>query len=192
MSAASSSGPSTKARGSSCWRCGTSRRAESDSYAQTKLQISQKHTRAYEVDSVAVSCRLLTSEACACLPCVAGQTLSEHQEAGFRRLHEWILERCQQGLEHPAGLDDSAMGDVEETDTALSMGLKAIRERPALFVHCQECLLGRRREVMRRRFVVALTQVSTQPHSQHAGIQVPGVKGGHLASKHWRTESARC
>lgn len=90
--------------------------------------------------------------------------MSEHQEAGFRRLHEWILERCQQGLEHSAGLDDSAMGDVEETDTALSMGLKAIRERPALFVHCQECLLGRRREVMRRRFVVALTQVST-PHT---------------------------
>jgi hypothetical protein len=108
--------------------------------------------------------------------------LSEHQEAGFRRLHEWILERCQQGLEHPAGLDDSAMGDVEETDTALSMGLKAIRERPALFVHCQECLLGRRREVMRRRFVVALTQVSTRhiKHSDHTGVQVPGV---HLSSK---------
>ena len=80
------------------------------------------------------------------------QTLSEHQEAGFRRLHTWILQRC-------AALERDEGPDVEENDVALGLGLKTIKERPALFVHCQECLLQRRKDVVRRRFLVALTQV---------------------------------
>lgn len=48
------------------------------------------------------------------------QTLSEHQEAGFRRLHNWILQRCNM-------LDSHQQDDVEENDVTLSMGLKVIR-----------------------------------------------------------------
>lgn len=80
------------------------------------------------------------------------EALSEHQEAAFRRLHSWILQRC-------AGLErDDAGGDVEENDVALGLGLRTMRGRPALFVHCQECLLQRRKDVVRRRFLLALTQ----------------------------------
>ena len=79
------------------------------------------------------------------------EALSEHQEAAFRRLHSWILQRC-------AGLErDDAAGDVEENDVALGLGLKTMRERSALFVHCQECLLQRRKDVVRRRFLQALS-----------------------------------
>lgn len=47
--------------------------------------------------------------------------------------------------------------DVEESDGALGLGLRTMRERPALFLHCQEALLQRRRDVVRRRFLLALT-----------------------------------
>lgn len=82
------------------------------------------------------------------------QALSEHQEAAFRRLHSWILQRCA-GLEQQ---HDAASFDEEENDAALGLGLRTMRERPALFLHCQECLLQRRRDVVRRRFLLALTQ----------------------------------
>jgi len=48
------------------------------------------------------------------------QTLSDHQEAGFRRLHNWILQRCN-------ALDSTESDDLEENDVTLSMGLKVIR-----------------------------------------------------------------
>lgn len=79
------------------------------------------------------------------------EALSEHQEAAFRRLHSWILQRC-------AGLERDEAADVEENDVPLGLGLKTMRERPALFVHCQECLMQRRKDVIRRRFLIALTQ----------------------------------
>lgn len=90
-----------------------------------------------------------------------GQALSEHQEAGFRRLHEWVLERCGALVEAPGAVE--ADTDLEENDVSLGMGLRAIQERPALYVHCQECLVQRRRDLIRKRFVVALTQVRRDP-----------------------------
>jgi len=91
------------------------------------------------------------------------EALSEHQEAAFRRLHSWILQRC-------AGLErDDAAGDVEENDVALGLGLRTMRGRSALFVHCQECLLQRRKDVVRRRFLQALSG---------AGLGGSGESGG--------------
>lgn len=79
------------------------------------------------------------------------EELSEHQETAFRRLHSYILQRC-------AGLDrDDPQEEVEENDVALGLGLRTIRDRPALFVHCQECVLQRRKDVVRRRFLQALS-----------------------------------
>jgi conserved oligomeric Golgi complex subunit 6 len=65
--------------------------------------------------------------------------------------------------------------DVEENDVALGLGLRTMRERPALYLHCQECLLQRRRDVVRRRFLLALTQGGGDGRG---GMHAPGAAAG--------------
>jgi conserved oligomeric Golgi complex subunit 6 len=126
------------------------------------------------------ACLVLSREASDdVLPCVCGlQTLSEHQEVAFRRLHNWILQRCS-GMEG----DEEDM-DMEENDAVLALGLKTIRERPALYAHCQECLIGRRKELVRRRFMQAMTQVLVK-----VIIITADIRGARWI---WKFESCSC
>lgn len=58
------------------------------------------------------------------------EQLSQHQEAAYERLYRWVQERCQT-------LED----ETPAADAALQAAVKALRDRPLYYTHCQVCVL---------------------------------------------------
>jgi len=83
------------------------------------------------------------------------EILAQHQERAYEQLYEWVQEQC------------SVLQDENpEADATLQVAMKALRERPVYYQHCQESIGTMRRKLLGQRFQAALT-------GQGGGVQRP-------------------
>jgi hypothetical protein len=72
---------------------------------------------------------------------------AEHQERALARLYRWVQAHCVE-LE----------ADVVTASSVMRRAMSALRQRPAYYTHCAECIAHSRRTLLVRRFATALTQ----------------------------------
>ena len=72
---------------------------------------------------------------------------AEHQERALARLYRWVQAHCVE-LE----------ADVVTASSVMLRAMAALRQRPAYYTHCAECIAHSRRTLLVRRFATALTQ----------------------------------